>query len=59
VRDLVLPPGVTVLTDPDEPLARVQPPRVEEELAAPAEAPAGEAAEGAQGAAGESGEDAG
>jgi large subunit ribosomal protein L25 len=38
VRDLVVPAGVTVLTDPDEPLARVQPPRVEEELVA-AEAP--------------------
>jgi large subunit ribosomal protein L25 len=31
VRDLVVPDGVTVLTDLDEPLARVQPPRVEEE----------------------------
>jgi large subunit ribosomal protein L25 len=58
VRDLVLPPGVSVLTDPDEPLARVQPPRVEEELGAPTEAPAA-AAEGSQGAAGESSEDAG
>lgn len=43
VRDLVVPDGVTVLTDADEPLARVQPPRVEEELAAVAEAPAAEA----------------
>jgi large subunit ribosomal protein L25 len=59
VRDLVLPSGVTVLTDPDEPLARVQPPRVEEEIGAPTEAPAGEAAEGPQGAAGESSEAAG
>jgi large subunit ribosomal protein L25 len=32
VRDLIVPAGVTVLTDADEPLARVQPPRVEEEL---------------------------
>ncbi len=31
VRDLVVPEGVTILTDPEEPLARVQPPRVEEE----------------------------
>jgi large subunit ribosomal protein L25 len=38
VRDLVVPDGVTVLTDPDEPLARVQPPRVEEELGAAPEA---------------------
>lgn len=44
VRDLIVPAGVTVLTDADEPLARVQPPRVEEELfpvAAAAESPAG------------------
>jgi len=40
VRDLAVPDGVTVLTDADEPLARVQPPRVDEELAAAAEAPA-------------------
>ena len=41
VRDLIVPPGVTVLTDPDEPLARVQPPRVEEEFVpVAAEAPA-------------------
>jgi large subunit ribosomal protein L25 len=45
VRDLAVPPGVTVLTDAEEPLARVQPPRVEEELVAAAEeAPAAEAA---------------
>jgi large subunit ribosomal protein L25 len=43
VRDLVVPDGVTVLTDGDEPLARVQPPRVEEEIGAVAEAPAAEA----------------
>ena len=30
VSDLVVPDGVTLLTDADEPLARVQPPRVEE-----------------------------
>lgn len=43
VGDLVLPAGVTLVTDRDEPLARVQPPRVSEEpvvaeaVAAPAE----------------------
>ncbi len=31
VRDLIVPDGVSILTDPEEPLARVQPPRVEEE----------------------------
>ena len=31
VSDLVAPEGTTVLTDPEEALARVQPPRVEEE----------------------------
>ena len=49
VRDLSVPAGVTVLTDADEPLARVQPPRVEEELfpgAVAAEAPAAAPAEG-------------
>ena len=42
--DLVMPPGVTLVTEPTEALARVQQPRVEEEpvAAAPAE---GEAAE--------------
>jgi large subunit ribosomal protein L25 len=46
VRDLVVPEGVTVLTDAEEPLARVQPPRVEEALVTEAEAaaPAAEAA---------------
>jgi large subunit ribosomal protein L25 len=34
VSDLVVPAGVTVLTDADEPLARVQPPRSQEEFAA-------------------------
>ncbi len=52
VRDLIVPEGVTILTDPEEPLARVQPPRVEEEpvlgaevegLEEGAEAPEGEA----------------
>jgi large subunit ribosomal protein L25 len=69
VSDLDVPEGVTVLTDPEEPLARVQPPRVEEEIypeaaegeeleegaeAPEGEAPAEEAAEG-----GEADEDAG
>ena len=46
VRDLVVPAGATVLTDPDEPLARVQPPRVEEEFAPVVlEAPAAAASE--------------
>jgi large subunit ribosomal protein L25 len=31
VRDIPIPAGVTLVTDPDEPLARVQAPRVEEE----------------------------
>lgn len=31
VSDVVVPAGVTILTDPEEALARVQPPRVEEE----------------------------
>ena len=37
------PEGVIILTDPDEPLARVQPPRVEEEGVFGAEAEAPEA----------------
>lgn len=52
VRDLVVPAGVTVLTDADEPLARVQPPRVEEEEVAVQ----AEAAEGEEAAAGTAGE---
>ncbi len=50
VRSLTVPSGVTVLTDADEPLATVQPPRVEEQFGAPAaEAPAAEVAEAAPG----------
>lgn len=45
LRDLVIPSDVTLLTDPDEIVARVQPPRVEEEVVAVA------AEEGAEGAA--------
>jgi large subunit ribosomal protein L25 len=32
VADLIVPEGVVILTDAEEPLARVQPPRVEEEV---------------------------
>lgn len=48
VRDLVVPSDVTLLTDGDEIIAKVQQPRVEEEpvVAAEAEAIEGEAAEG-------------
>jgi large subunit ribosomal protein L25 len=51
VRDLVVPSGVTMLTDADEPLARVQQPRSQEEFAAipgaeaPVAAPVSEASE--------------
>lgn len=54
--DLVVPDGVTVLTDPEEPLARVQPPRIEEELVAAAEAPGAEAPAAGAPAEGESGQ---
>ncbi len=50
VSDLVLPPDVTLLTDPGEIVAKVLPPRVEE-----VEAPAEEAEEGAEAAEGEAG----
>jgi len=53
VRDLVVPSDVTLLTDPDEIIAKVQPPRVEEEPVAVAE---GEAAEGEAGEAEGAGE---
>ena len=36
-RDLAVPPGVTLLADPDEPIMHVLPPRIEE-VVAPAEA---------------------
>ncbi|HEX8941111.1 MAG TPA: 50S ribosomal protein L25 [Candidatus Limnocylindrales bacterium] len=56
VRDLPIPTGVTLLTDPDEVVAKVLPPRLEEEVPTVAEAAeAAEAAEGAGGA-GESAE---
>jgi large subunit ribosomal protein L25 len=51
VRDLVIPGDATLLTDPDEVVAKVLAPRVEEEVAPAAEAE-GAAAEGAEGAEG-------
>ena len=53
VRDLVIPGDATLLTDPDEVVAKVQAPRVEveeEPVAAEGEEAEGEAAEGAEGA---------
>jgi large subunit ribosomal protein L25 len=45
VRDLSVPPGVQILTDPDESLVRLEPPRMAEpEPVAPAAAPASEPA---------------
>lgn len=46
VRDLAIPADATLLTDLDEVVAKVLPPRVEEEVAPAAEAAEGEAAEG-------------
>jgi len=52
VRDLTVPSDVTLVTDGDEIIAKVQPPRVEEEpVVAEAEGVEGEAEEGAEGAA--------
>jgi large subunit ribosomal protein L25 len=50
VRDLVVPADVTLLTDPDEMVVRVQAPRVEavEAVAAEGEAAEGESAEPAE-----------
>lgn len=48
VRDLALPEGATLLTDPDDVVAKVLPPRVVEEEAPPAEEAAEGAAEGAE-----------
>jgi len=50
VRDLSVPEDVTLLTDGDEIVAKVQAPRVEE-VAIPTEAPTEEGAEAAEGAA--------
>lgn len=57
VRDLAIPSDVTLLTDGDEIIAKVQAPRVEieEEPVAEGEELEGEAAEGAEGAAAEGG----
>ena len=58
VRDLTIPDDVTLLTDPDEVVAKVQAPRVEvEEVPVVAEGEEGEAAEGeaAEGAEGQAG----
>jgi len=54
VRDLTVPSDVTLLTDPDEIIAKVQQPRVEEEpvVVGEAEAAEGEAAAEAEAAAG-------
>lgn len=52
VRDIVAPKGVRVLTDPDEPVVKVEPPRT---LAEEAPAPAAEEAEAEAGAAEEAG----
>lgn len=61
VSDLVVPEGVTLLTDLEEPLARVQPPRLEVEPTTAEEAAVeeGEAEEGAPEAAAAEGESAG
>ena len=55
VSDLIIPEGVTILTDAEEPLARVQPPRVEEE---PVYGEGEELEEGAEAAEGEEGAEA-
>jgi large subunit ribosomal protein L25 len=52
VRDLVIPADATLLTDPDEVVAKVLAPRVEEEPTPVAEGVEGEPAEGAEAAEG-------
>ncbi|MBI2776141.1 MAG: 50S ribosomal protein L25 [Chloroflexi bacterium] len=57
LKDLDIPTDVTLLTDPEEVVAKVLPPRVEEVVEAPAaegEGPEGEAAEGAAEGSGDS-----
>ncbi len=49
VRDLIVPASVTVITDAQEALARVQPPRVEEELVTGVPEDEFEAVEGVEG----------
>src|SRR5439155_19496136 len=56
VRDLVIPENVHIQTDGDELIARVLPPRIEEEPEVEEEALEGEAAEGEEGAEGAEGE---
>jgi large subunit ribosomal protein L25 len=56
VRDLTVPSDVTLLTDGDEIIAKVQPPRVEEEPVVVAEAVEGEEAAEGEGAAEASGQ---
>jgi large subunit ribosomal protein L25 len=56
VRDLAFADNVTVLNDPDELVAKVMPPRVEEEPEVVAEELEGEEAEGAEGEAAEGAE---
>jgi large subunit ribosomal protein L25 len=53
VRDLAFAENVTILNDPDELIAKVMPPRVEEEPEVVAEELEGEEAEGAEGAEGQ------
>jgi large subunit ribosomal protein L25 len=56
VRDLIVPSDVTLLTDGDEIIAKVQPPRVEEEPIVVAEAELAEGEEAAEGEGGEAAE---
>jgi large subunit ribosomal protein L25 len=56
VRDLPIPEGATLLSDPNEIVARVLPPRIEIEEVAPEEEEGAEAAEGEGEAAAEGGE---
>lgn len=58
VRDLVIPSDVTLLTDGDEIIAKVQPPRVEEVVEVPVEVGEGAPEEGAEAAEGAEGTDA-
>ncbi|MBF8289043.1 MAG: large subunit ribosomal protein [Chloroflexi bacterium] len=55
LRDLVIPADVTLLTDLDEIVAKVIPPRVEEVVVAPVAEAAAEGAEGAEAGAGAAG----
>ena len=59
VRDLIIPSDVTLLTDGDEIIAKVQPPRVEEVVEVPVEVGEGAPEEGAEPAEGAGGADSG